>query len=530
VGEALARGASAIAAELAEHALRLTPVEAAASRHRRTLAAARVHHAAGEWRRAQAMLGDLLGDIEEGTLRAEALLVLAELESLHGSVALLESALREARSDPALEAVVRCRLAWAMRFTAGLEHADAALELASTLGDDVLTAHARAIQRVLGWFRGSAEAPDDLARWTDDFPTAVGGEQMVQEATLAVVNTLAHAPDRDEARAFFEREHREWCARDEPRSARALWALAWIELWAGRWHLAAAHARQAHDIAIQYGLERPQDHLPIALVAVHRGALDSAQAHAERALQLSEEQLGLHPPQHQAILGLVARARGDRAEAARWLRNAERRAAEFQWQEPSVRWWTADWVELLLEDGGVDEAERVLDVWEADALRAGRPYVLAQATRCRGLVAAARGDVDRAAPLLELAVARHGLVGDPFGRARALLALGGARRRAPQKRAARRANEAAAAGFDELGAAAWAEQARRELGRIGGRTRQDDLTAAERRVAALVAEGRTNREVAAALFLGERTVASHLTHVYAKLGVRSRTELARRLS
>ena len=55
------------------------------------------------------------------------------------------------------------------------------------------------------------------------------------------------------------------------------------------------------------------------------------------------------------------------------------------------------------------------------------------------------------------------------------------------------------------------------------------MTPAERRVAILVAEGRTNREVAAALFLGERTVASHLTHIYAKLGVRSRTELARKV-
>ena len=54
-------------------------------------------------------------------------------------------------------------------------------------------------------------------------------------------------------------------------------------------------------------------------------------------------------------------------------------------------------------------------------------------------------------------------------------------------------------------------------------------SAAERRVAVLVAAGRTNREVAAQLFLGERTVAGHLTRIYTKLGVRSRTELARRL-
>ena len=75
--------------------------------------------------------------------------------------------------------------------------------------------------------------------------------------------------------------------------------------------------------------------------------------------------------------------------------------------------------------------------------------------------------------------------------------------------------------------AIWIERAKSELGTIGGRTREEGLTAAEQRVAALVAEGRTNREVAAALFLGERTVASHLTHIYAKLGIRSRTELAR---
>jgi DNA-binding CsgD family transcriptional regulator len=150
-------------------------------------------------------------------------------------------------------------------------------------------------------------------------------------------------------------------------------------------------------------------------------------------------------------------------------------------------------------------------------------------TRCRGLVAAARGAVDEATSLLEQAVARHDEVGDVFGRARALLALGMILRRARQKRAARDAIGAALAGFEDLGAATWIERARDELGRIGGRTREDGLTAAERRVAVLVAAGRTNGEVAAQLFLGERTVAGHLTRIYAKLGVRSRTELARRL-
>ena len=171
-----------------------------------------------------------------------------------------------------------------------------------------------------------------------------------------------------------------------------------------------------------------------------------------------------------------------------------------------------------------------LDAWEADARRLGRDWVLAHAARCRGLVAAlARRRSSRRCSLLAEAVSLHEAVGDPFGRARALLALGAVRRRARQKRPAREAIEAACAGFEKLEAARWAERAREELGRIGGRTRIEGLTPAERRVADLVAKGRTNAEVAAALFLAERTVASHLTRVYSKLGVRSRTELSRRL-
>jgi DNA-binding NarL/FixJ family response regulator len=103
------------------------------------------------------------------------------------------------------------------------------------------------------------------------------------------------------------------------------------------------------------------------------------------------------------------------------------------------------------------------------------------------------------------------------------------RLRARQKRTVRAALEAALAEFEALGATGWAANARAELARIGGRERIEGLSPSELRVAELVAEGRTNREIASALFLGERTVASHLTHVYAKLAVRSRTELARRM-
>ncbi len=162
----------------------------------------------------------------------------------------------------------------------------------------------------------------------------------------------------------------------------------------------------------------------------------------------------------------------------------------------------------------------MLERWERDALRVGDDYVLAHVTRCRGLIAAARGAVADAVTLLEDAVRGTRSSARPFGRARAQLALGAVLRRARQRRAARETIEAALDAFEELGAATWVERAREELGRISGRMRQDALTAAERRVAALVAEGRTNHEVATALFLADRTVASHLTRIYAKLGVR----------
>ena len=194
-------------------------------------------------------------------------------------------------------------------------------------------------------------------------------------------------------------------------------------------------------------------------------------------------------------------------------------------------WWSAAYVELLLELGQRDEALGILAAWEADAARLGRTRVLAHVTRCRGVAAAARGDLDEALTLLARAVAEHETAGDPFGRARALLALGVVRRRGRQKRSAREAIEEAIEAFETMGAAGWAKKARAELARIGGRRRgAEDLTPTERRLAELVAEGRSNKEIAAALFVTPKTVGTSLSRLYAKLGVRSRTELIRHLA
>ena len=520
------RGASAEAAELFEQALRLTPEPEVDERGRRALAAARAHQAAGEWTRART-IATSLAEAERGPLRGEALIVLADLGSIDGSIALLEEALLEAESSPLLQVDIQIRLASAIRFREGFvkahQRAGAALELAERLDDDLLQVRALAVLADLGAAIGDDDAQAQAAKALE-----LAGESREPrlEHLVGYVAAIAIGDERGRCQ-FLEDEYERWRERDEPRSADALWELSLIELQLGSWELAAEHAARARDIASQYGIEIPQHHLPIAWIAVHRGQLDLARETSTRALELAEQQFGLHPPYHLAVIGLVALWGGDASTGAEWLGRAHSRALELGWFESANRPWTDDYVEALLELGRIDEAVEVLDAWEAGARHRLRQRILVRVLRCRSQIAAARGDIDEAMRLVDDAVARHEEVGDPYSRARALLTLGVIRRRARQKRPARDAILEALAGFEQLGAETWIARCESELGRIGGRTREDGLTPAEQRVAALVAEGRTNREVAAALFLGERTVASHLTHIYAKLGIRSRTELAR---
>jgi DNA-binding CsgD family transcriptional regulator len=529
---ALVRGAPIAAAELGEHALRLTPLDAHEDRHRRTLAAAGAHRAAGEWKRARTITLDLLSSTASGPARAEALVVLAELESAGHAVSLLRQALREAAAQPALQAVIHQRLAGAGRFAEGwqwaAEQACASLELAEGVDDDALRVGALLILGLLRFDMGDADA-DRLVERACELAASLDDPEQLKDANLALAHVLVWSREIDRARALLERQHDEWSERDEPFGAGVLWYLSLVEFSAGRWSLAAEYAERAHDVGVQYAeAETPQHFLPLALIAAHRGDHERARSYAARGRQLAERQ-GAQLPMPIAIPGLVDLWSRDAASAVRRFALAEEAANAASWGEPSLRWWRADYVEALLELGRTDDAVKVLDAWEADAARLGRRWVLAHATRCRGLVAAAHGDVEHAEALLEDAVSKDDASGDPFGRARALLVLGSIRRRARQKRRAREAIEAAVEAFETIGASGWAAKARAELGRISGRTRAEGLTPAERRVASLVAAGRTNREVAAGLFLGERTVASHLNHIYAKLGVRSRTELALRL-
>ena len=159
------------------------------------------------------------------------------------------------------------------------------------------------------------------------------------------------------------------------------------------------------------------------------------------------------------------------------------------------------------------------------------PSALAAAARCRALVLAQDGDLDAARASIENALAEHARLHEPFELARTYLAQGSIERRAKQKAAARTALGRAEALFAELGARLWLERTQREFARTGiTRSLDRGLTPTERRVAELAATGAQNKEIAGALFVSVKTVEANLSRVYAKLGIRSRVELASRLA
>jgi DNA-binding NarL/FixJ family response regulator len=163
---------------------------------------------------------------------------------------------------------------------------------------------------------------------------------------------------------------------------------------------------------------------------------------------------------------------------------------------------------------------------ENNARRLERQWALAVGARCRGLLIAAHGDVDAALQKLDESRALYERSGMPIELARTLLAKGQIERRARRKARARTSLEEARAIFERHGARLWAERASTELDSLGlRRAGQDELSAAERRVAELAASGSTNREIASTLFMSPKTVEAHLTHTYRKLGIHSRAQL-----
>jgi DNA-binding CsgD family transcriptional regulator len=532
--EAVDRGALAVAASLAELSIESTPPEARADRRRRLVLFADRLFDIGEGAEAERVARDVVSGAPRGVDRARALLLLGRSaflsDRLRESTALLEDALVDATQDPRLVAEIRMELSGSNVLDTGarLEHAAAAVSLYDGLADHGGLAQALLAQATVRRSRGE---PCDL-RIFDRVRALDAGvpSRAFELVDFELALSLMHLQRFEDARAAMTNVMRFATERGEDAILSELHAqMVRIEWLAGCWDEAADHARACTRAAIRADQPPVLGHITIVFPLAPRdpghpeldAVLDDVRVHAE-ADDASLASLATF------ALGLLSLARGDYPEAADRFDRVATIADRFGERGPG--YFEGHHVDALLRAGRVAQARDALArlAYQVDVGRCA--WSRAVLARCRGQVLAAERALPAARAELASAVQLSQELGMPFEHALTLLALGEAERRAQQKRVAGAALTAARDGFAALGAHPWAARAQDLLDRLGGRRRAGTLTEGELRVARLAAQGRTNAEIAGELFISIHTVESNLTRIYRKLGVRSRTQLARSLA
>ena len=393
---------------------------------------------------------------------------------------------------------VRADLRWRLGMLVIVDDVDGAVELleaalAESGGDQAL--QAMVARRLAGpyWWQGRLREALRLIRRAVEQAEALGDPRGLLDAlNLNVLGALIAGELPPDLPGRVERLAR--AARPLPAHEDPDLILSQVDLARGNTRSAATRLERLYQRAVEQGNELGLIWAPAVLAEVElaRGRWPRAQRLADEALRTAALELldaaergGLVPLmlEGRAVLGFVALSRGDANAAHAELGPLLQRLGDVGVREPT--WARLVWSELdaLVELGQLDRAAALAEELAARGRALDRPFALATAARARGLVLAARQTLAQALTL-----------------------------------------------FEGLGARLWSARTTAELARIGGRAAATGaLTPTERRVAELVAEGRTNREVADLLFLSAKTVAAHLTSAYAKLGVRSRTELAHSL-
>ncbi len=538
-GSARAKRAPRAAARAFEAAARLS--ETGVSRGRRLLEAARDLYVAGAAEEALAALDEALAAAgDDPRLRADAHLLRARVGELRSAPAPLRASLMEEADRVApvdagravtlrLEAVTCCLLEGEPAAMLALAERVCPAVIAEGGYGAAVGASLLGIARVL---TGRPHAAGPLLRQAEH---AIGASPDVMLATLfetslAQVRIWTGQPGL--ARAALTRLERR--ARDEGVVSAMPFIAACIseaDFHLGRWPAAAAAAVEAITVAETTGQHGAAAHGAIRLACVHAGRGDEAACRAalERAGPIASDTGSLRSIGGY-VAGLLEVSLGRHPAAARVLASVGRVARASGLAEPGVVPWAQEYAEALIRQGCADDARFVLSGLGHHADDTGRRTLRAVVQRCHGL--AAREDFE---PPLRAALDLLEEADAPFERSRTQLCLGERLRRAGRRRDARVWLEQASEVFVDLGATAWLQRADAELAATGIRARRRDpstasqLTPQELRVAQLVAEGATNREAASALFVTPKTIDTHLSSVYRKLGVRSRVELSRRL-
>ncbi|GAA0389081.1 helix-turn-helix transcriptional regulator [Acrocarpospora corrugata] len=301
------------------------------------------------------------------------------------------------------------------------------------------------------------------------------------------------------------------------------------EFWMGRYPAVTANAAEGLRLAQETGQRNSAgQHLAwLAMMAAVRGDEETCRTRAEAAIDLAGAHgVGLAGALSTWALACLDLSRGNAAAVVQRLRPTRNGHLVVRVTA------TPTLVEAAVRTGDRERAEAALAVFGRWVDSTRSPDRLALAVRCRALLAAP-GDAE---DLYREALDLHRRGFSEFETARTELLFGNALRRDRRPGAAREHLHGALDTFERFGARLWAEQSRNELRATGEAVPSTrpaptgDLTAQQLQIARLVADGATNREVAARLYLSPRTIEHHLRNIFAKLDIRSRVELVRLLS
>ncbi len=527
----LARGASQVAGERFERALQLTPDHERGDVFRRAVAAGNAYLAAGAVdrglvvsRRAYEMADNPFEIAIAGGVLAQ---VMAGRDFL-ATLDFLDEVLDRLRGQPMLRSFLgRARVR--AEQVLSMPHA---LEMAMQFRDEM---SASGLQPLADEFEvvvencrfGVGEPTDPLRVW-ELSKAGVDTSDILGAAWLALELLVWCGDQPDAATHALDLFEQAAAAKGD------LMALAKVydfranhAIRQGQWAVGEIEMRKAVDAAELSDLPGAMAHNGLAWILGAMGRIDESTASIGkyRAVDASDE-TPLFRMSHCSCHGFVQLCAGNHEAAVDLLTQAWVAADKVGMGDLTAMPFRADLVEALASLGRFREARERADVVMSLARRSGIPGALSQGHRALASALLGEGHVTEAIEEAERGLDLHRGLDVPFEQGRLYLVLGTALRRAGRRQDAAVALTSASKIFASLGAAPFAARADAEIARLGQRGTPNELTATESKVAALVAMGRSNAEVAAELVVSLRTVESHLTRIYRKLGVRSRAELA----
>jgi DNA-binding CsgD family transcriptional regulator len=529
------RGASAAASAAYEASARLSAGES--ERLRRLSLAGRQAWLAGQIARARGLVDEATAACDDDGLRAELLYLRGEIEQFTGQPAVAQRMLLEAAGLAAPRDPTRAALMLG-------EAADACLHLDDHAYDETITAFEALVLPAggLGEFRRHiASSQRDSHFGLDEYAAhARSAVRIVERESIELRSAVdliwagrAHWILGDYGACVRFGEAAVASARESAPGLlpEALRLVATGSRGMGRWNAASTAASEGIELARALGQGMIHCALAalLAAIAAARGQAAACHGHAEEAIGLADElRLGVYRLRAERALALLALGTGRLDDAIDALTRIDRAVADSGNHEFFIS-PAPDLIEALARADRADDAQPILRGLEA--LASPEPGERAIAGRCRALL-----DGDGFDAIFEHSIADHAEWDNPFERARTELCFGERLRRARRRREAREQLRSAVATFELLAAEPWAARAATELRATGetvrrrDRTADEELTPQELQIALHAAEGESNREIGAALFLSPRTVEFHLTRVYRKLSVHSRAELIRRFS